>query len=180
MAIMLCFMVLAAGFSLFVDSITVILFLVVATVRLAHFLQFDPVPVIIGEIFTANLGGAATMSGDPPNIILGTSLGLSFWDFLRNNGVICLVGLVVVLVYFYLCFRKKLKNVGGRTPTLPCGTLTPMTPFPTGRFFGGVWGSLWGSSFSLPPTPSPALPCRPLACWRLWQRWSTPSIPAAS
>lgn len=113
MAIMLCFMVLAAGFSLFVDSITVILFLVVATVRLAHFLQFDPVPVIIGEIFTANLGGAATMSGDPPNIILGTSLGLSFWDFLRNNGVICLVGLVVVLAYFYLCFRKKLKNVGG-------------------------------------------------------------------
>lgn len=113
MALMLCFMILAALLSMFVDSITVILFLVVATVRLAHFLQFDPVPVIIGEIFAANLGGAATMSGDPPNIIIGTSLGLSFWDFLRNNGVICLVGLGVVLVYFYLCFRKKLKNAGG-------------------------------------------------------------------
>ena len=53
--------------------------------------------VAIGEIFAANLGGAATMSGDPPNIIIGTSLGLSFWDFLRNNGVICLIGLVLVL-----------------------------------------------------------------------------------
>ena len=118
MALMLCFMILAALLSMFVDSITVILFLVVATVRLAHFLQFDPVPVIIGEIFAANLGGAATMSGDPPNIIIGTSLGLSFWDFLRNNGVICLVGLGVVLVYFYLCFRKKLKKRGSPDPAL--------------------------------------------------------------
>ena len=98
MPLMLSFMVLAALLSMFVDSITVILFLVVATVRLAHFLSFDPVPLIIAEIFSANLGGAATMSGDPPNIIIGTSLGLTFWDFLRNNGVICLVGLVVVLM----------------------------------------------------------------------------------
>ena len=98
MPLMLSFMVLAALLSMFVDSITVVLFLVVATARLAHFLRFDPVPMIIGEIFAANLGGAATMSGDPPNIIIGTSLGLSFWDFLRNNGVICLIGLVLVLV----------------------------------------------------------------------------------
>ncbi|MCI6991459.1 MAG: TRAP transporter large permease subunit [Clostridiales bacterium] len=110
MPLMLSFMVLAALLSMFVDSITVILFLVVATVRLAHFLSFDPVPLIIAEIFSANLGGAATMSGDPPNIIIGTSLGLTFWDFLRNNGVICLVGLVVVLIYFYFCFRNKLKK----------------------------------------------------------------------
>ena len=110
MPLMLSFMILAALLSMFVDSITVILFLVVATVRLAHFLKFDPVPLIIAEIFSANLGGAATMSGDPPNIIIGTSLGLSFWDFIRNNGVICLVGLGMVLVYFYFCFRNKLKE----------------------------------------------------------------------
>lgn len=108
MPLMLSFMILSALLSMFVDSITVILFLVVATVRLAHFLKFDPVPLIIGEIFAANLGGAATMSGDPPNIILGTSLGLSFWDFLRNNGTICFWGFIVVLIYFYFCFRKKL------------------------------------------------------------------------
>ena len=105
--LMICFMILSAVLSMFIDSITVILFLAVASVRLAHLLKFDPIPLIIAEIFTANLGGAATMSGDPPNIIIGTSLGLSFWDFLRNNGVICLIGLVLVLVYFYLCFRNK-------------------------------------------------------------------------
>ena len=106
--LMLCFMILSAALSMFIDSITVILFLVVATVRLGHFLQFDPVPVIIAEIFAANLGGAATMSGDPPNIILGTSLGLSFWDFIQNNGVICFLGFILVLIYFAVCFRTKL------------------------------------------------------------------------
>ena len=65
-------MILSAVLSMFIDSITVILFLAVASVRLAHLLKFDPIPLIIAEIFTANLGGAATMSGDPPNIIIGT------------------------------------------------------------------------------------------------------------
>ena len=110
MAILLSFMILAALLAMFVDSVTVILFLVAATVRLAQYLRFDPVPLIIGEIFAANLGGAATMTGDPPNIILGTSLGLSFWDFLQNNGIICLAGLGLALVYFYVCFHNKLKR----------------------------------------------------------------------
>ena len=141
MPLMLSFMVLAALLSMFVDSITVVLFLVVATARLAHFLRFDPVPMIIGEIFAANLGGAATMSGDPPNIIIGTSLGLSFWDFLRNNGVICLIGLVLVLVYFYLCFRSKRGR--GRRCAGSSGKLTPTMPFPAG---GDFWrGSLFSA-----------------------------------
>ncbi len=138
MPLMLCFMVLSALLSMFVDSITVILFLSVATVRLAHFLHFDPVPLIIAEIFTANLGGAATMSGDPPNIILGTSLGLGFWDFIRNNGVICLVGLEVVLVYFALCFRTKLRaGIGESDPALL--DLNPADAIPSkGKFLVSV------------------------------------------
>ena len=117
--LLLCFMVLSALLSMFVDSITVILFMVVATIRLAHFLRFDPVPLVLAEIFAANLGGAATMSGDPPNIILGTSLGLGFWDFIQNNGVICLAGLAVVLVYFVLVFRTKLgPGIGEAAPEL--------------------------------------------------------------
>lgn len=117
--LLVCFMVLSALLSMFVDSITVILFMVVATIRLAHFLQFDPVPLVLAEIFSANLGGAATMSGDPPNIILGTSLGLGFWDFIQNNGVICLAGFAVVLVYFVLVFRTKLgPGIGEAAPEL--------------------------------------------------------------
>lgn len=104
----ICFMILSAVLSMFIDSITVILFLAVASVRLGHLLQFDPVPFIIAQIFTANLGGSATMSGDPPNIIIGTALGYSFFDFLKNTGVIALVALIVIVPVFYFCFRKEL------------------------------------------------------------------------
>lgn len=106
--LLICFMILSAVLSMFIDSITVILFLAVASVRLAHLLKFDPIPLIIAEIFTANLGGSATMSGDPPNIIIGTALGLTFGDFLCNTGVIALVGMVVMVPYFYFCFRKDI------------------------------------------------------------------------
>ncbi len=109
--LLICFMILSAVLSMFIDSITVILFLAVASVRLAHLLKFDPIPLIIAEIFTANLGGSATMSGDPPNIIIGTALGLTFGDFLQNTGVIALVGMVVMVPYFYLCFRKEVGQV---------------------------------------------------------------------
>ena len=81
-----------------------------ASVRLAHLLKFDPIPLIIAEIFTANLGGAATMSGDPPNIIIGTALGLTFGDFLRNTGLIALLCMVVMVPYFYFCFRRQIQS----------------------------------------------------------------------
>lgn len=104
------FMVLSAVLAMFIDSITVILFLAAITIELAHMLKFDPVPMIIAEIFTANLGGAATMSGDPPNIIVGTSLGFTFFDFLSNTGLIVLISLMVVVIYFYLVCRKSYRE----------------------------------------------------------------------
>ena len=106
--LLVSFMILSAVLSMFIDSITVILFLAVASVNLGRLLKFDPVPMIIAEIFTANLGGSATMSGDPPNIIIGTALGYTFGDFLKNTGVIALVGLIIIVPYFYFCFRKEL------------------------------------------------------------------------
>lgn len=102
------FMGLSAGLSMFIDSITVIMFLAVVTVELAKLVRLDPAPFIISEIFCANLGGAATMCGDPPNIIIGTSLGYSFFDFIANTGLIALIAFGLIAVYFYFCFRKKL------------------------------------------------------------------------
>lgn len=110
--ILITFMIISGVLSMFIDSITVILFLAAVTVELAQMLKFDPIPVILSEIFCANLGGSATMCGDPPNIIIGTSLGFSFADFITNTGVIALVSLVVVIVYFYLCFKKELSASG--------------------------------------------------------------------
>ena len=106
--IFIAFMLMSAGLSMFIDSITVILFLAAVTVELGQLLRFNPVPMILTEIFCANLGGSATMSGDPPNIIIGTSLGLSFGDFIVNTGVIALVSMIVIVPVFYLCFRKSL------------------------------------------------------------------------
>lgn len=78
---------MAAVLSMFIDSITVILFLAAVTVELSKFLKFNPVPMILAEIFCANLGGSATMCGDPPNIIIGTSFGYSFFDFVVNTWI---------------------------------------------------------------------------------------------
>lgn len=102
------FMIMSSILAMFIDSITVILFLAAVTVELAKLLRFDPVPMILSEIFCANLGGSATMCGDPPNIIIGTSLGFSFADFLTNTGLMAGVSLVIVIVYFFLVYRKEL------------------------------------------------------------------------
>lgn len=104
----IAFMVMSAGLAMFIDSITVILFLAAVTVELAQLLKIDPIPMILSEIFCANLGGSATMCGDPPNIIIGTALGLSFGQFLTNTGLIALISLVVVVIYYFLVFRKEL------------------------------------------------------------------------
>lgn len=107
--IFITFMIMSAVLAMFIDSITVILFLAAVTVELAQLLKFDPVPMILSEIFCANLGGSATMCGDPPNIIIGTSLGYSFKDFITNTGVMAGISLIVVVFYFYFAYRKELQ-----------------------------------------------------------------------
>ena len=108
--IFITFMVLSFVLAMFIDSITMILFLAAVTVELSQLLKFNPVPMILSEIFCANLGGSATMCGDPPNIIIGTSLGMSFSDFVTNTGLIAIVCLIAVVIYFYLVFRKELTS----------------------------------------------------------------------
>ena len=111
-AIFITFMVMSSILAMFIDSITVILFLAAVTVELAQLLKFNPVPMILSEIFCANLGGAATMCGDPPNIIIGTSLGYSFGDFISNTGLIVICALVLTLIYFFLVYHKQLRSNG--------------------------------------------------------------------
>ena len=107
--IFLTFMIMSSVLAMFIDSITVILFLAAVTVELAGLLKFNPVPMILAEVFCANLGGSATMCGDPPNIIIGTSLGYSFADFISNTGVMAGISLIAIVIFFYFCFRKELK-----------------------------------------------------------------------
>ena len=109
-SILVTFMLMSFVLSMFIDSITVILFLAAVTVELSLLLQFNPVPMILAEVFCANLGGSATMCGDPPNIIIGTAFGYSFSDFVINTGLIALISMVFILIYFYMCFHKSLSK----------------------------------------------------------------------
>jgi Na+/H+ antiporter NhaD/arsenite permease-like protein len=106
--LLMIFMLLSGFLAMFIDSITVLLFLAAVTIELARMLKFNPVPLIIAEIFAANCGGAATMCGDPPNIIIGTALGYTFADFATNTGPIAWGGMLITLGFFYLAFRKIL------------------------------------------------------------------------
>lgn len=113
--VFITFMIMSAVLSMFIDSITVIMFLAAVTIELAQLLKFNPIPMILSEIFCANLGGSATMCGDPPNIIVGTSLGFSFFDFLENTGACAGICLVFTIIFFYFAFKKELTSNKGET-----------------------------------------------------------------
>jgi Na+/H+ antiporter NhaD/arsenite permease-like protein len=101
---------LAVFLAMFMDSITVMLFLSALTLQLCMLLKLDPVPLIIAEVCAANTGGAATLVGDPPNVILGTTLGFNFTDFATNTGPLALGAALLMLTIFYFTNRKALKN----------------------------------------------------------------------
>jgi len=113
--ILIAFMLLSGFLAMFIDSITVLLFMASVTIELSRLLKFDPVPVIIAEIFAANTGGAATMCGDPPNIIIGTAFGYTFTDFALNTAPIAWIGMGLTLGFFYFAFRKTLAASQGAT-----------------------------------------------------------------
>jgi Na+/H+ antiporter NhaD/arsenite permease-like protein len=108
---------LISGFlAMFIDSITVLLFMTAIVIELARLLKIDPVPMIIAMIFAANTGGSATMSGDPPNIIIGTALGYTFTDFAVHTGPIAWIGMLAALSFFYFAFRKSLVSQAPSDP----------------------------------------------------------------
>ena len=119
--IFVTFMLMSFVLAMFIDSITVILFLAAVTVELSQLLKFNPVPMILAEIFCANLGGSATMCGDPPNIIIGTSLHYSFADFVMNTGAIAAISLIFTVIYFYIVSKKELSKANAKIDisTLP-------------------------------------------------------------
>ena len=121
MSIFLTFMTLSFFLAMFIDSITVILFLAAVTIELSQLLKFNPVPMILAEVFCANLGGSATMCGDPPNIIIGTSFGYSFMDFVINTGLIAILSFAAVILYFYIVYRNELtkNSLGEEEKTYP-------------------------------------------------------------
>lgn len=101
---------LSAFMAMFMGSITVMLFLAALTLQLCRLLKLDPVPLIIAEVCAANTGGAGTLVGDPPNMVLGAMLGFNFGDFATHTGPISMLAALILLMMFYLVNRKALKD----------------------------------------------------------------------
>jgi len=95
--------------SAFLDNLTTILLIVPVTFLLADALDLDPIPLIVIEVIASNIGGTATLIGDPPNIIIAGETGLSFNSFLVNLAPIALVTFVVVIGMLYLWYRSRLQ-----------------------------------------------------------------------
>ena len=97
-----------AVFSALLDNVTTVLLIVPVTFQITRSLKLTPYPFLILEIFASNIGGTATLIGDPPNILIGSALGLSFMDFVRELTLIVFIILFVVLAVMTLFFRKHL------------------------------------------------------------------------
>lgn len=104
--------------SAFLDNVTTVIIIMPVTFVIAKELDINPIPLLITEIICSNIGGTATLIGDPPNIIIGSAAGLSFLDFMKE-----LTGVVIVILFLSiwiltLIFKKDLKDVKDKSDNI--------------------------------------------------------------
>ncbi|MBP7653323.1 ArsB/NhaD family transporter [Candidatus Dependentiae bacterium] len=106
--ILMFFTVITAVFSAFLDNVTTVLIIVPVTILIAVELGVSPEPFVISEAISSNIGGSATLIGDPPNIMIGSAAKLTFLDFIINLSPVIIIIMVVTNVLLYFMFKKKL------------------------------------------------------------------------
>lgn len=92
--------------SALLDNVTTMLLIIPVTIQIALTLKINPITLLMPEVFASNVGGTATLIGDPPNIMIGSYAKLSFLDFVQNLTIICAICLVVTVIYFVYWFKK--------------------------------------------------------------------------
>jgi Na+/H+ antiporter NhaD/arsenite permease-like protein len=102
--------ILTAVASAILDNVTTILLAIPMTLIVCKQLNVSPVPFILSQVFASNIGGAATLVGDPPNIIIASRANLSFNDFLINMAPWVIVVMIVITPMLVFMFRKQLVN----------------------------------------------------------------------
>jgi Na+/H+ antiporter NhaD/arsenite permease-like protein len=107
--ILLMLSVVTAVFSALLDNVTTVLLIVPVTLLICHELDLSPYPFLFAEIFCSNIGGTATLIGDPPNIMIGSAVSLTFNDFLLNLAPVVPVILLVTLGIIYFVWGRKLQ-----------------------------------------------------------------------
>ena len=104
---LLFFLSISTGIlSSILDNVTTIILIVPITLAICENLEISPIPLVLSEIFASNIGGTATLIGDPPNIIIGSAAHLSFMDFIVNLAPFVLI-LLILLPFFVRLFYKK-------------------------------------------------------------------------
>ena len=106
--IMLLFVLLTAVLSAFLDNVTSVLLIGPMTLNICKLLKVDPVPFFLTEIMASNIGGTATLIGDPPNIMIGSAAGYGFVDFIAVDAPAVIIILAVICVCFYFLYGRKL------------------------------------------------------------------------
>lgn len=106
--IMVAFMLITAVFSAFLDNVTTVLLVGPMTLTICRMLKTNPVPFLMTEILASNIGGTATLIGDPPNIMIGSAAHFSFADFIMVDGPVVLVIMAVMILIFRFVYGKKL------------------------------------------------------------------------
>ena len=96
--------------SMLLDNVTTVILMIPVTMSLADILGIAIAPFLIGEVMLSNIGGVATLIGDPPNILIGSAANLSFMDFVTHLAPIVLVAWVAVMAMLLLFFRKDLRR----------------------------------------------------------------------
>jgi Na+/H+ antiporter NhaD/arsenite permease-like protein len=107
--VMVLFAIVTAVLSAFLDNVTTVLLLTPMLLYIAKVMKINPIPFLFAEILASNVGGMGTLIGDPPNIMIASSAGLSFNEFLVNMGPIAAVDMVIVLIFLFLVYGKNLK-----------------------------------------------------------------------
>lgn len=107
--LMLLLMVITALFSALLDNVTTILLLGPVTILITEELKIDSIPFLIAEVIASNIGGTATLIGDPPNILIGSASKLTFNEFAMNLSPIALIILIVTIINFKFIFGNKMK-----------------------------------------------------------------------
>lgn len=107
--IMVAFTLITAVLSAILDNVTTVLLVGPMSIAIARMLKIDPVPFLMGQILASNVGGTATLIGDPPNIMIGSAAHLSFMDFLDNTGFAVLFILAALILLMKIVYEKKIE-----------------------------------------------------------------------
>jgi len=107
--ILLMLAVVTAAFSALLDNVTTVLLVAPITLLITDELKVNPYPYLFTEIFASNIGGTATLIGDPPNIMIGSAVGLTFNDFLLNLGPVSVISLIVTMGIIYFIWGRRLQ-----------------------------------------------------------------------